>query len=130
MCKIFLVLSCLLATTQGGRKTLGGRKYNLDEMAASACVGISLPGYQTVVAVRRQCGGVADCTAVCENADPFGNGAANGGFTCFNSLHVYNNRPILGKYGENAGKYGPIIHKYGACGGGCGPNYCCCKGHN
>eukprot|EP00092_Neocalanus_flemingeri_P035435 GFUD01038556.1.p1 GENE.GFUD01038556.1~~GFUD01038556.1.p1 ORF type:complete len:123 (-),score=16.44 GFUD01038556.1:65-433(-) len=122
MCKIIVVLSCLLATT------LGGKIYNLDEIAASTCVGISLPGYQTVVAVRRQCGGVADCTAVCENANPFGgNAVAFGGFTCFNSLHVYNPQPI---HEKNAGKYGPVIHKYGGCGGGCGPNYCCCKGHN
>eukprot|EP00092_Neocalanus_flemingeri_P066789 GFUD01081416.1.p1 GENE.GFUD01081416.1~~GFUD01081416.1.p1 ORF type:complete len:100 (+),score=7.68 GFUD01081416.1:147-446(+) len=97
-------------------------------MAVSACVGISLPGWQTVVAVRRQCSSnTVDCTTVCENADPFGNGVTSGGFTCFNSLHVYNNRPILGKYGKNAGKYGPVIHKYGTCEGGCGPNYCCCK---
>eukprot|EP00092_Neocalanus_flemingeri_P063358 GFUD01076636.1.p1 GENE.GFUD01076636.1~~GFUD01076636.1.p1 ORF type:complete len:145 (-),score=21.90 GFUD01076636.1:81-515(-) len=139
MDRIFLILTCLLAPA------LGGKKYNLEEMATSACIGISPTGYETVVAVRRWCNAQApDCNTMCTNAAPFENGVANGGFTCFNSIHVHKKRPSLGKRPggtqestppPNVGKYGPIIHKYGSNIPGidacttrsCGPNYCCCS---
>ena len=72
--------------------------YDLDGMAVTACTGLTLAAGKigTVVAVRRQCkNGVANCKTLCEEADAFNNGAANGGFDCFDSLHVYANRPIL-----------------------------------
>eukprot|EP00092_Neocalanus_flemingeri_P007402 GFUD01007994.1.p2 GENE.GFUD01007994.1~~GFUD01007994.1.p2 ORF type:complete len:132 (+),score=9.73 GFUD01007994.1:79-474(+) len=130
MNRIIIALTCLLAPA------LGAEPYNLDEMATSACVGIAPAGYHTVVAVRRQCSRVTvDCKKICAQAKPF---AANAGFTCFDSLQVYKDRPILGERiggalepspPPDAGEYGPIIHKYGDCGGSCGPNYCCCRGH-
>merc|ERR1719333_559148 len=109
---------------------------DLDQMAVSACTGISsVKG--TNVAVRRQCNNnAAECSTMCKNAPGFNNGAANS-FSCFDSVHVYKNRPDLGARPGGTtettapggvGQYGPVIHRYGGCVGGCGPNYCCCLG--
>ena len=93
MFKKIFVLLCFLAFCKA--------EYDLDEMALSACIGMSasplVPAYSTIVAVRRQCNNLAaDCKTVCQNAPAFSNGAANK-FSCFNSVHVYKNRPDLGE---------------------------------
>ena len=70
-------------------------EYDLDEMASSACIGLSVGQGKTVtvVPVRRQCSNLAaSCDVVCQNAPAFSNGAANV-FSCFDALHVYQSRP-------------------------------------
>ena len=69
--------------------------YNLDEMALSACVGMSVGHGRAghIIAVRRMCSNlVADCATICSHADSFGGSSK---FSCFDSLHVYQNRPNL-----------------------------------
>eukprot|EP00092_Neocalanus_flemingeri_P032495 GFUD01035342.1.p1 GENE.GFUD01035342.1~~GFUD01035342.1.p1 ORF type:complete len:466 (+),score=61.24 GFUD01035342.1:101-1399(+) len=103
-------------------------KDNMDDLATSACVGLS-SRYKTVVAVRRECSSkAADCNTMCQNAEVFGNGSANK-WSCIDALHVYT-RHNLGNE-PNVGKYGPVIYHYGYgdCSRRyCGPNYCCCTG--
>eukprot|EP00092_Neocalanus_flemingeri_P073164 GFUD01090210.1.p2 GENE.GFUD01090210.1~~GFUD01090210.1.p2 ORF type:complete len:132 (+),score=15.89 GFUD01090210.1:34-429(+) len=129
MSRITLIIVCVLA--------LGKADYDLDEMATSACTGMSVGhnkiGY--VVAVRRQCNKLAaDCNTVCQNSPAF---PGINRWSCFDSLHLYKNRPELGKRigptteitpPPGVGKYGPVIYRFGGCHGGCGPNYCCCFG--
>ena len=75
-----------------------GEVHDLDEMAVSACTGIFKGTVGTIVAVRRQCNNnAADCGAICRKAPAFSNGAANSGFSCFDSVHVYKQRPDLGE---------------------------------
>lgn len=88
-------------TLQGIKEELkilqGKDKYDPDEMATSACVGMSVGHSKTgtVVAVRRQCSHpTMDCATVCLQAQSFPNNAANK-WTCFDSLHVYKHRPNL-----------------------------------
>eukprot|EP00090_Calanus_glacialis_P030983 TRINITY_DN50595_c0_g1_i1.p1 TRINITY_DN50595_c0_g1~~TRINITY_DN50595_c0_g1_i1.p1 ORF type:complete len:133 (-),score=26.43 TRINITY_DN50595_c0_g1_i1:126-524(-) len=129
MLKKVFVLMCSLALCTG--------EYDLDEMAASTCAGLSVGHGKTghVVAIRRQCSTLAsDCNAVCQSAPAFRTDIDN--FSCFDSLHVYKSRPSLGERtgltvehtapaGE--GQYGPVIFRFGSCTGSlCGANYCCC----
>ena len=69
--------------------------YDLDKMALSACVGMSVGHGRAghVIAVRRMCSNiVADCATICSHADSFGGSSK---FSCFDSLHVCQNRPNL-----------------------------------
>ena len=92
MDKKFLVLMLFLAQSIAG--------YDLDEMAVAACTGMSV-GHGVaghIIAVRRQCSNLAvDCTTTCKQATSFGGSKT---FSCFDSLHVYKDRPDLGEGGE------------------------------
>jgi len=71
-------------------------------------------------AVQRKCGGGAPtCEQVCGGMKE----SQAGSLKCFNSLHIYSNKPW-----SAVSKVGLKTYVYGACGGGCGPNYCCCGG--
>jgi len=130
MIHIAVILGFLAATTLATSSY-----YNyLDEMANSACVGMSVGHNKLghITAVRRPCSNYyGDCNAVCRNApinNP-GTGTQAHQWSCFDSLHVYKDHPKLtdnsGAY-TDSGKVGPVIYRYGGCAGDCGPNYCCC----
>ena len=83
-------------------------------MAMGACVGMS--GRATAhYVVQRQCGGqYPSCAAACARA---------GAGRCFNALHIYNRNGTRTPYRKAL-----QVHRYNHCGGGCGPNFCCCRG--
>jgi hypothetical protein len=81
-------------------------------LALAACTGMNTTGGRNF-AMRRECGGaIPDCATVCANA----------GLTCHNSIHVYSDPSHSAPYVK-----GMELHRYNSCGGGCGPNYCCCR---
>jgi len=107
-----------------------GRARMNDIIAQGACTGLypSLGSGGYVFAVPRQCSNSSpDCRAVC--ADLGRNaGTANlretlqkRELSCFNSVHVYDSEPA------ELSAPGLRSYVYNACGGQCGPNYCCCS---
>lgn len=108
--------------------TSSSRHLEADLLAQSQCVGLSTaPGW--VYAVRRHCSSSATtCAQIC--ADPKlrqqDSQVAARTMTCFNSVHIYANRPPTGT-GLPAPKLGLKTYRYNGCGGSCGPNYCCCR---
>ncbi|XP_023930622.1 uncharacterized protein LOC112041515 [Lingula anatina] len=120
----FLVIILCVYLMAVAANEMGNREsdyYNwMDEIAQAACTGI-MPVDGTVHAVRRYCNSAyAACSTACTDL----------GKTCFETLHVYLNRPRLSSnHDEAVGVTGSQVHRYGGgCGGGCGPNYCCCRG--
>ncbi len=103
-------------TVQGNADHQGLDTYNAfgtygQILAQAACTGMAPAGQ--IRAIYRTCSGSApDCSAVC----------AAESRTCFNSLHLYANAPA-----GSVGVSGLRTHRYDSCGGGCGPNYCCCR---
>ncbi|XP_045211854.2 uncharacterized protein LOC123563230 [Mercenaria mercenaria] len=86
-----------------------------DQMAQSTCTAL-LTGNNYVFAVRRHCSTLSsNCEIVCSNL----------GKKCFNALHVYNVNALAR---DATGTAGLRMYKYNNCGGGCGPNFCCCSG--
>ena len=84
-----------------------------------------------VYAVHRDCSYTQTCAEVCASKylhvqDP--QTAQRSNWRCIGGLHVYYGRPATGD-GKKATVLGLKTYFYGyeACGGGCGPNYCCCK---
>lgn len=85
-------------------------------LAQASCTAMASGGH--IRAIKRTCSeSAADCSAVCKTV----------GQTCFNSLHVYSggNAPPLNR--DSVEQKSLIMYRYNACGGGCGPNFCCCK---
>ena len=83
-----------------------------------------------VYAVRRDCKAEAPtCAQVCADPKLRAQDTQTASFTSWTyigSIHVYYNRPTTGlgvtpMLGLKQHYYG-----YNGCGGGCGPNYCCC----
>lgn len=85
-------------------------------IAQSACVALNGAGAWTF-AIRRT--PEHTCSTVCSSLTE---GQA-GKLSCFNSLHVYGNGHANGDHA-----HGLKTYKYMGCGGGWGPNYCCCRG--
>lgn len=86
-------------------------------LAEATCTALKVGGGWTF-AVPRPCSGTApDCATLCASLTE----AQAGTLSCFNSLHIYGNQPA-----EAVSTLGLKTHRYNACGGGCGPNYCCC----
>ena len=99
-------------------------QYTLAQIEAQAtCIALrSQAGYGGgwTYAVRRDCSGSAPtCTQVCAAIW----GPQPGDYLrCFNSLHIYGNQPH-----DGTSQMGLKTYLYNGCGGGCGPNYCCCS---
>mmetsp|Transcript_18792 Transcript_18792/g.29137 ORF Transcript_18792/g.29137 Transcript_18792/m.29137 type:complete len:712 (-) Transcript_18792:47-2182(-) len=90
-------------------------------LAQAACVAMHRGG-GWVFAVRRTCSGrAATCAQACARAKDI----QAKRIRCFNSLHLYANQPTKAKANT-----GMKTYRYNSCGGGCGPNFCCCVGTN
>jgi hypothetical protein len=86
-------------------------------LAEATCTSLNTRGGWTF-AVRRNCGHRArTCAHVCRKRE-----AQAGSLSCFNSLHIYHKMAT-----PHTGRTGMKVYKYNGCGGGCGPNYCCCR---
>ncbi|CAH1776706.1 unnamed protein product [Owenia fusiformis] len=100
-----------------------------DEIAQATCTAMNTEGGWTY-AVRIACSGSRTCTAICSDAQLRAQDVyvADKIMTCFNSLHVYWDRPKFAHGEAGYEKLGLKIYRYNNCGGGyCGPNYCCCR---
>ncbi|CAH1775287.1 unnamed protein product, partial [Owenia fusiformis] len=103
-----------------------------DEIAQATCTAMNTEGRETF-AVRRACTGSATrtCQVICEDpalkvqsGDP---NIYNRPMSCFNALHVYQNRPRF-PHGQGIEKLGLQVYRYNHCTNtACGPNYCCCR---
>jgi len=100
-------------------------------VAQGACTGLypSLGVGGHVFSVPRQCAkGAPDCKSICaglhDTADNrrLRRSLGKKELSCFNSIHVYDKAPAV-----NVGTAGTQTYVYNSCGGGCGPNYCCCS---
>jgi hypothetical protein len=86
-------------------------------LAQAACTALKTEGGWSF-AIRRECSAFSvDCNTLCSNLTE---GQA-GQLRCFNSLHIYANQPS-----SSVASIGLKTYRYNSCGGGCGPNYCCC----
>jgi len=86
-------------------------------MAQAACVTM-MKGSGWAFAVSRQCGSqYPTCAQVCANLKE----SQAGKLSCFNSMHLYGNQPA-----KFTSMVGLKTYRYNGCGGGCGPNTCCC----
>ncbi|CAH1776699.1 unnamed protein product [Owenia fusiformis] len=99
-----------------------------DEIAEATCTAMNTAGGWTY-AVRRECGGSRTCATICSDAQLRAQDGQVAGraMTCFNSLHVYGNRPKFAHGVAGYEKLGLKMYRYNGCGGGWGPNYCCCR---
>jgi len=82
-----------------------------------------------VYAVWRNCNIKATCTQVCKDPKLWvqeKQTASITTWTCIGSIHVYYNRPTTGNGVTPMLGLKQFYYGYNACGGGCGPNYCCC----
>lgn len=107
--------------------TASSNHFEADLLAQSQCVGLSTrAGW--VYAVRRHCtASTPTCLQICANPTlrQQDSQVAGRAMVCFNSVHIYGNRPQTGT-GLPAPRLGLKTYRYNNCGGGCGPNYCCC----
>eukprot|EP00163_Fabomonas_tropica_P011069 TRINITY_DN2153_c0_g1_i2.p1 TRINITY_DN2153_c0_g1~~TRINITY_DN2153_c0_g1_i2.p1 ORF type:complete len:403 (-),score=97.72 TRINITY_DN2153_c0_g1_i2:249-1457(-) len=104
----------------------------------AACTAMAPPGV-AVTAVTRVCGsgaGRPPCSQVCkmlndkkqdfawrgEDAIDWLKKFGDKDWECINSLHYYGNNNL----NNNGGVHSHKMYKYQSCGGGCGPNTCCC----
>ncbi len=86
------------------------------QLAQSTCVALGPATW--VFAVPRDCSKKEkSCAQICGELKE----AQAGALKCFNSLHIYEDGPARG-----LDQIGYKMYKYNSCGGGCGPNYCCC----
>jgi len=91
-------------------------------LAQATCTALNTRGGWTF-AVRRSCGaGRRTCAQVCHDRRGRSRDGQAPNLRCFNSLHIYANQAST-----KTGQVGLKVYKYGNCGGGCGPNYCCCR---
>jgi len=99
-------------------------------IAQGACTGLypSLAKGGYVFSVPRQCSNEApDCKSICEKLHRtvddrrFRRTLRRSKQSCFNSVHIYDKAP------STIGAAGTQTYVYNSCGGGCGPNYCCCS---
>lgn len=99
-------------------------QYSLAQIEAQAtCIALrSQAGFGGgwTYAVRRDCSSAAPtCAQVCGSIYAPQPGHY---LQCFNSLHIYGNQPHA-----TTAAMGLKTYLYNGCGGGCGPNYCCCS---
>ncbi|XP_013408903.1 uncharacterized protein LOC106172656 isoform X1 [Lingula anatina] len=109
-----------------------GPSYNYyDEIAQATCTAMNTrAGW--VFAVRRKCNSwTLPCQYICSSPslaaqDP---SVSSRGLECFNSLHVYQDRPVLpSDIQSGTNMLGLEVYRYQSCySGSCGPNYCCCR---
>ena len=88
-------------------------------LAQAACTAINPAGGYTF-AVIKSCDIGTACSTICEQAG--GQSGSPSALTCKESLHLY--MPAWNSRASNDLK----VYRYNACGGSCGPNYCCCHG--
>lgn len=87
-------------------------------LAEATCTAIR-PNSGWTFAIERRCLATAPgCTAVCA----YQYESQAGWLSCFNSLHLYGNAPS-----DTTEQLGLKTYRYNGCGGGCGPNFCCCS---
>ncbi|XP_065901373.1 uncharacterized protein [Dysidea avara] len=84
-----------------------------------------------VYAVHRDCNYSETCAEVCASKYLHvqdSQTAERTSWRCIGGIHVYYGRPYTGD-GKAKALLGLKTYFYGyeSCGGGCGPNYCCCK---
>lgn len=100
-------------------------------IAQGACTGLypSLAKGGYVFSVPRECSKEAsDCKSICEKLHrtvdnrKLRRSLRKRQQSCFNSIHVYDKAPSA-----NLGAAGTQTYVYNSCGGGCGPNFCCCS---
>ncbi|MEW8626578.1 MAG: hypothetical protein AB2551_12555 [Candidatus Thiodiazotropha sp.] len=85
-------------------------------LAQASCVAIGPSTW--VFAVPRDCNNrEKSCSQICAEISE----SQAGQLRCFNSLHIYENGPA-----NSLDQIGYKMYRYDGCGGGCGPNYCCC----
>lgn len=96
-------------------------RYGLDGqvLAEATCLALNDKGGKWTFAVKRDC---ADKSMTCDDVCQTVTESQSKNNVCFNSLHVYNNQAA-----DGVAKLGLKTYKYNSCGGGCGPNYCCCR---
>jgi len=83
-----------------------------------------------VYAVRRDCGSALTCKEVCTSKYLHIQDRQTASYTtwrCIGSIHVYGGRPATGNGKTPTLGLKTYYFDYEECGGGCGPNYCCCK---
>ena len=105
----------------------------IEDILAQASCSIYFPNtaHTWVYAVRKVCSSSGPtCTEVCTSKylhvqDP--QTAPKTTWKCIGSMHIYLGRPATGN--GNTPKLGLKTAFLGieSCGGGCGPNYCCCR---
>jgi hypothetical protein len=86
-------------------------------LAEATCTAIRPNGGWTFAMPRRCSSTVPTCAAVCA----YQYEVQAGWLSCFNSLHLYGNAPT-----DVPEQLGLKTFRYNGCGGGCGPNFCCC----
>jgi hypothetical protein len=91
--------------------------YERQVLAEATCTAIR-PSSGWTFAIERRCSSAAPtCEAVCA----YQYESQAGWLSCFNSLHLYGNAPS-----DTPEQLGLKTYRYNGCGGGCGPNFCCC----
>ncbi|CAH1776717.1 unnamed protein product [Owenia fusiformis] len=103
-----------------------------DELAQATCTAMN-PNTGWTYAVRRRCGDRGNgraCDAICQDPQLRAQDSqlASRSMACFNSLHVYWDRPKFAHGEAGYEKLGLKIYKLNNCiQQDCGPNYCCCR---
>ena len=86
--------------------------------------------HRWVYAVRRDCKAEAPtCAQVCADPKLRAQDSQTASLTtwkCIGSMHVYYDRPATGDGTTPKLGLKQYYFAYNECGGGCGPNYCCC----
>ena len=106
-----------LAIAEGNMGSLALQSTLRQVLVEATCTAIR-PGRGWTFAVMRDC---SSTTPTCARICGYIYESQAGWLSCFNSIHLYGNDPAGG-----AGQIGLKTHRYNACGGGCGPNFCCC----
>ena len=105
----------------------------MEDVIAQASCGTYMPikpqGW--VYAVRRDCTSSAPtCDDVCANKllhVQDSQTQARTTWRCIGAVHVYGGRPATGDGKTPTLGLKTYFYGFEACGGGCGPNYCCCR---
>ena len=102
-----------------------------DVIAQSSCAAyMSHRPNGWVYAVRRDCSiNAPTCAQVCSDPELRVQDIQTASYTtwkCIGATHVYFNRPATGSGATPRLGLKQYYYGYGGCGGGCGPNYCCC----
>ena len=88
-------------------------------LAQAACTAINPAGGYNF-AIIKGCDVSTDCATLCSQAG--GQSGSPSALTCKESLHLY--QPSWNGRTDASLK----VYRFFGCGGGCGPNYCCCHG--
>ncbi len=90
-------------------------------LAQAACTAISPSGGYNF-AIIKGCDISTDCSTLCARAGK--SSGSPSALQCQESLHLYH--PSWNSRSQTDLK----VYRYFGCGGGCGPNYCCCHGRS